>query len=332
MRYPALDGLRALAALLVIVSHASPVPGGEGVRLFFVLSGFLITGILARSLETGEPWTVWKAFIVRRALRIFPLAYLALTVVWFLDPASRAHIPWYAAYLGNFHLLWPGHTDTTLGHFWSLAIEEHFYLVWPILLCVLPRRTWPGVILGLLVVVAALRAETMTTLGGYAAYHLTWTRIDALALGGWLMLCQPSLGMVALSALALAVGSGVLPEAAAYSVREVAFNALAGWVVLAVARGKAPWLAWRPLMFLGTISYGLYVWHPIARTVLQLPTDMNLPQFWQMVVATLLLSVVSWYLVEQPILKLKDRWPYLRPDAVDGDGRRIPRHEAVNAV
>lgn len=167
---PALDGLRALAVLLVLWTHvprdmpgyptwlswlASGIePGYLGVDLFFVLSGFLITRILLVERDAGRPL---RWFLLRRALRIFPIYYLLLLALAVLRPGPE--LPWCALYLGNFWLSTsPLHTP--LRHTWSLCVEEHFYLLWPLLLLVVPRSRLPVVLLAVVLPGAVLAAVT----------------------------------------------------------------------------------------------------------------------------------------------------------------------------
>ena len=150
---PQLDALRALAFVGVAVSHWSPnflagiVPWGTGVQLFFVLSGFLITGILLRSrpadLGISMP-TALRVFYVRRCLRIFPLYYgvLALCLLFAIGPIATTW-PWHVSYLSNLFYARQGHAspvEDPFLHLWSLSVEEQFYLLWPLVALVANRR------------------------------------------------------------------------------------------------------------------------------------------------------------------------------------------------
>ncbi len=137
---PALDGLRAIAVLLVMWTHvpaaalggpepwlrAAVKPGYLGVDIFFVLSGFLITRILLADKLAGVP-VRW--FLLRRLVRIFPIYYITLAVIWAIDP-TRPELPWAALYLSNVYFPFHG-GESPLRHTWSLAVEEHFYMLWP---------------------------------------------------------------------------------------------------------------------------------------------------------------------------------------------------------
>ena len=213
VRYPALDGLRGAAILMVMACHyAMQVPGKgvfargaqavalkgwAGVDLFFVLSGFLITGILYDAKGQSH---YFRNFYARRTLRIFPLYYgilvvelLILLVIKFGFPHAWLHLhnpqklwaamPWLWTYTTNigqsfFHL----HTVLE-GHFWSLAVEEQFYLVWPLLVFLLP---WHGLIkacAALVVTAFLVRAALAANASSFAAYSLTPCQFDALGLG-----------------------------------------------------------------------------------------------------------------------------------------------------
>src|SRR5262245_34719431 len=145
VRLPQLDGLRALAVLGVLVCHSTDSEwahlGPFGVRLFFVISGFLITRILLE--QRGAPvGSVLRAFYWRRLGRIAPLYYVALIVYWsFGVPGARELWPWLVTYTSN--MVDPATPLGFVGHFWSLAVEEQFYLVWPPLVLLLSRRTLP---------------------------------------------------------------------------------------------------------------------------------------------------------------------------------------------
>jgi peptidoglycan/LPS O-acetylase OafA/YrhL len=162
--------------------------GWAGVDLFFVLSGFLITGILLDAKgETGY----FSSFYMRRVLRIFPLYYGSLLFFFFLLPMvsnwaavsfghRRSELPWYLAYLVNYKL----HLTAPLWHFWSLCVEEQFYLVWPLLIYLLPRRVLILACLSLTVFPLALRFILLHAgFGIDAVFSYSITRVDALTWG-----------------------------------------------------------------------------------------------------------------------------------------------------
>jgi len=204
--HPALDGLRGVAVLLVLAFHflhidgeggtverallSASRTGWAGVDLFFVLSGFLITGIL---LDARGGQGYFRAFYARRVLRIFPLYYAYLAVLFLVVPRLLPSLDvkpetqgWLWTYLGNVLFAREGgfHASPYTGHFWSLAVEEQFYLFWPLLVWVLPRRRLALACVGLVGVAFAIRFGIhRTTFNATAAYVLTPARVDALALG-----------------------------------------------------------------------------------------------------------------------------------------------------
>ena len=152
-KMPQLDGLRAIAVLLVVWSHwASGYIhifgthlGVLGVQLFFVLSGYLISGILIdcslRDNEGRQRWFVLRQFYIRRFLRIFPLYYAILGLAVYVNvPPFRTTWPWHAAYLSNVHFWLVGSRESYGGHLWSLSVEEQFYLCWPMLMLFMPKK------------------------------------------------------------------------------------------------------------------------------------------------------------------------------------------------
>lgn len=331
-RVTALDGLRAIAVALVVLGHmyvsdATNLdhfglgwrdPGPVGVRLFFVLSGFLITGILlrARTLQPDNRAAIWRVFLVRRALRIFPLAYLALAVAWCLhEPTIRAYGPWYVFYLSNVGMGLFGHYHGVIGHFWSLAVEEHFYLLWPLVILWIPVRHLRKVALGLMIIVCAARAE-MLQRDQFAAYVLTWTRLDALVLGGWLAIDAPDLATLCVASLCLLSVAVVLPQSWASALSETGMVLASGWVVLCAAQGYADRILTRGvLVYVGTISYGIYVWHLIVPFIaetahIHLPADRGLARLLYVSVGTLALASTTWWLFERPAMALKARFEY----------------------
>ena len=352
---PQLDGLRAVAVAAVAWSHWLPdwqvgLPLGAGVHLFFVLSGFLITRILLGLRSAPDAVPAIGRFYVRRGLRLFPAFFLVLGLaVWANVPLARATWPWHATYLSNLFIAAAGQWQGHLSHFWSLAVEEQFYLVWPWLIVCAPAR-WLGP-----VVVAATMAGP--TARGVAAWHGMaepfWALVpagsaDSLGVGAWLAVA---------SWRSRGAGTPVLARG------WVAMAALAGWLGLAVAEAAAPlsmavlvwrqllqgivfgWIVWRavsgfsgiagaalgaaPVVGLGRISYGVYLIHAFAPVVVSgvtraagadpLATAGPLGRAAVYAVVTIALAAAMWRLVETPFLALKDRVPYLSA------GSSIPR-------
>ncbi len=372
---PALDGLRGVAVLAVLLFHfahldrpagvaqrwllAATGAGWAGVDLFFVLSGFLITGIL---LDARGSSGYFRAFYLRRVLRIFPLYYAYLAVLFWVVPRLAPHLDvkagsqgWLWTYLGNVLFAREGgfHASPYTGHFWSLAVEEQFYLAWPLVVWVLPRRALAAACLALVAGAFALRwGIHRTTFNATAAYVLTPCRMDALAMGaltavaarepGW----WPALRRAApwvLAAAAVAVGITWAARGAFFGgdplVQVWAFTPLAaGFAALLVLAVDAPAegrlgrvLRGRALATAGRYSYGLYVLHypiflaleaaGISAAVIADATG----AWWAGVAgfvalagaATFAAALVSWHLLEKRFLAWKDLVPYGRPARED---------------
>jgi len=321
---PELDGLRGIAILLVLGSHME-VPGfadgagSAGVTLFFVLSGFLITSLLlAEKTRTGR--VDLKAFYIRRALRLFPVLAATLVVVAFLAvtglmPAeAQEGVDYRVALLGVVFYVanWvavAGWSIGMLGHCWSLAVEEQFYILWPTLMLLGLRlgRQWLAVILLVLVFLDTPYRLLLDLNGGFMHTFVgTDSRGDALLLGCVLAILETRwhtavgwLGFAGIGVLALTwpgdpgLGAQILfiPAAAIAS-------------TLAVA-GCPAVLAWRPLAFIGKISYGLYLWHGLV-------IWWHLP--WPVAVPLAIgIACVSFFVLEQRFLRLKDRFARAKP-------------------
>ncbi|HLZ30752.1 MAG TPA: acyltransferase [Chloroflexota bacterium] len=214
LRLPALDGLRGVAIILVILFHGfqvsenSPtlldrvvevVPrlGWSGVTLFFVLSGFLITGILVDA--RGRPG-YFRVFYARRILRILPLYYTVLLLAFVVAPHVPAfqhalgldgpvpsYAPWYWLYLSNLLLAAHGGAiNTSLDVTWSLSIEEQFYLLWPLVVLACPRDRLAKVCLGLVALALAWRVGLAVAGADSGSYFLTLGHVDSLGAGAFL--------------------------------------------------------------------------------------------------------------------------------------------------
>jgi peptidoglycan/LPS O-acetylase OafA/YrhL len=291
-RIEALDGVRGLAILAVVCMHATlfakvdPRLDGEpvtrllllgwcGVDLFFVLSGFLITGILLRA--KGAPH-YFRNFYARRALRIFPLYYAVLALLLFVldrPAATGAEQASYLLYYQNFAWLWghDAHADLARTVTWSLAVEEQFYLVWPAVVLLVSRRALPW-LCGVLAVSAILLRFVLLGRGVDVVYFLTPCRLDALAAGAclavlplppaWCGRIALAAGAAGLAAASIATGSS-LPQdnPAMQSFGLMAALLLAvGLVVLARGEGLvARACRARVLRSFGRYSYCIYLVH-----------------------------------------------------------------------
>jgi peptidoglycan/LPS O-acetylase OafA/YrhL len=372
-RYAALDGLRGLAILMVMVFHFHlPVPGpkwlidpllhleasgSNGVNLFFVLSGFLITGIL---WDTRTETHYLRNFFARRFLRIFPLYYGTLFVLLVLiphlhpirDPKFQStvhHQIWLWLYASNIYETYSGRALPLLGHFWSLAVEEHFYLVWPFVVWWSSRRVFQGICWGCFLV-AFLTRWALLHAGAdpaIAVVRLTPCQIDSLAAGAFLaVLMRPahqdrlpvSRHLVTRFFLISATIFLILCLAPSFFMKSSfafasygSFTAVffgASVLLALISPAGAPFrrtLEARPLRLLGKYSYALYVFHwPIGRLC-----DQLFPRWWHLGAAPLVypwsfqaayfvaafsLSLfaawLSWNLYEKHFLKLKKIFDY----------------------
>jgi peptidoglycan/LPS O-acetylase OafA/YrhL len=351
-RLTQLDGLRGLAALAVVVHHFPPahIPidlGRIGVWLFFVLSGFLITGILLRARFEARTSSqgrlgILRAFYARRFLRIFPLYYAVLIGGAVFEPRVRRVFPWFFFYLSNLYNAWAGELNIPMNHFWSLAVEEHFYLTWPALVLFAPE-TWLLPILGLIVAAGPISRFLLLQATGntVTASVFTTSCLDPLAMGGMLALLvsrgAPPISRRRLDGALLGGGLGLMvlchglagtsakPEWAA-SLMPLAWSLLFAWLVGRAAEGlRGPSrfiLESRPLTYIGVISYGVYVYHPlIPRLSGLILRPFGIPwvagimrsnplTFVFVLVASLLVASVSWFAFEKPINDLKRFFPY----------------------
>ncbi len=357
---PQLDGLRAFAVAMVLCYHFyRPIRsyvhlGGIGVRVFFVLSGFLITGILLRTrLEMdgrgGHRGHALGRFYIRRMLRIFPLFYFVLAIAWIGKVAGvRPALGWHAAYLSNVYFFLensahPGRWGGQVSHLWSLAVEEQFYLLWPWVILFARRRWLPGIALALAALGPVFRFVVTRLTGNDITPVLLPGCIDSLALGAYLAMSV--LPEFKDHPLVRPVGPAVLGAGAALfaaclasehfggfeGFRMVSFDlaiAILGlWLVARASRGMGgiagKVLEWAPLRYLGTISYGIYVYHLLMPALLPKVTrrlglpdllaplgDQTLPFLLFYTCVTVVVAALSWHLFEAPINRLKDRFEY----------------------
>jgi peptidoglycan/LPS O-acetylase OafA/YrhL len=335
---PALDGIRAVAIALVVCWHAFGRPSGGflGVHVFFALSGFLITTLLLEEWASRGSISLAR-FYQRRALRLFP-ALAAMLGVYTVVQLVRAYVLdspnldvgtsmkgvlWSALYVSNIVQAHGTVLGVPISHLWSLAAEEQFYVVWPCVL-LLALRAGAGrraLAVGLAALVALLWLHrfhlAQTDASQRRLYFAPDTNFDAILIGclaglGFRAGCPRRLLTAAAAAALLAVAAIVaavdLGDRALYGELLGVFAVSAAVLVLAAATG-APSLLSRslslpPLVFLGQISYSLYLWHPMILSfgdkLLGIPRAFG-------VVISLAVATASYYLVERPFLRLKRR-------------------------
>lgn len=374
-RVLALDGVRGLAIIVVMINNIYPpthgsLPGASGfvwhlsnlgwvgVDLFFVLSGFLITGILS---DTKDGPNYLRNFYGRRIVRIFPLFYAALFVIYFVVPQLLHHpadsvaqlhrLKWFEwLYVGNFGYYFIGYPPFPTVHLWSLAVEEQFYFVWPLIVLLVEREKLKKVCVALIATSVGLSILWMLTSGDEKAlYLLTPFRAQGLLLGALMALTLRGPGgaralarwlrPVALACAAPALALMIWTELsrsrlAAAVVGTLGFPlivfALGG--LLLAALGAAPgsrthsFFTSKTMRFMGRYSYAMYVFHEFVLwganafapwtvsppKVLGSYVPLGLVVLFGVSGVTIALSLLSWHLYEKQFLKLKRYFPYAR--------------------
>jgi peptidoglycan/LPS O-acetylase OafA/YrhL len=317
--------------------------GQKGVDLFFVLSGFLITGIL---LHTKGSAHYFKNFYIRRALRIFPLYYLVVFgcllagCLWSLPQFEWGKNWWYLFYLQNIGMtFWPKNVAGP-GHFWSLAVEEHFYLLWPLVVLLCNRRRLMFVTLS--IIMASILIRAFFLMQALDVFTFTLCRIDTLALGAFLaiLFTNPQVWhkvtqwtcWLIFPVMSLAFGSFFVLSGTGSPILQTfkysLFAVLCGFVLI-LSLSPRRWnpapvvfkFAW--LRRMGKTSYAMYVFHPfiyghILGRLYQATWSPVRGMLWPAIGAelatvlslTILASWISWVIFEHPLIKLKDRFQY----------------------
>lgn len=344
-----LDGIRAMAVCGVILEHwASGFPrilraltdaldlGGLGVQCFFVLSGFLITLILLDSKDRNQSLkTAIRHFYARRVLRIFPVYYTVLLVMAFF-PDMHSVIGWHALYLSNLYPVWHnGAWPPIGGHFWTLSIEEQFYLFWPLIVLTTPIRIIKFVALAccLLAPLSRMLFSHIMGAGNLAIWTVTTNALDLLCFGALLAVIKHQGGLSAnslnisrlrlIGLIALFVyvvlyfhfRDTLLFTAIGRTLTSLFFGAL----IIVAANGFQGPIGWFfghwLVVWIGSISYGLYIFHPFVPSVY-----MSLLDFFQLghdtfgiyyirypllIILLIIVTSASFYLLEKPIRGLR---------------------------
>ncbi|WP_324678826.1 acyltransferase [Hymenobacter sp. GOD-10R] len=339
---PELDSFRAIAVLLVIVQHWRPSLTGQldtgtiGVTGFFVLSGFLITTILSRERQINTFQKSIKAFYLRRTFRIIPAYYVAVLTAWLLNLSYvRGKLPWFLLQGTNFLFFHEQAWGEGTGHFWTLAVEEQFYVVWPLVILLTPRRYLTGLLSGLIVLGPLLRWLLVSYSGTSYALVLLPASIDLFASGALLSFVSTSLRLPPLYLLTISIILSLLYLVLAfstYSLNAVALSpsllalasaALLGTLLTMQTSKLQRFVASPVLVFLGRISYSLYLYHLFLPVILhrilhhvglRVANGMRYSSViaWEhspaalvtMLIGLLLIATLSWRLIEQPLKKL----------------------------
>jgi peptidoglycan/LPS O-acetylase OafA/YrhL len=322
-RIPSLDGLRAISILMVVTGHLAGIGlapaslkiyAGIGVRIFFVLSGYLITTILLKERDRTSSINL-RQFYIRRAYRIFPAAFFYMLIVF----GTNWHtLRWYemAAALCYVVNCLPHHA-WVVGHLWSLSVEEQFYLLWPGIL-----KAWHKHRIAILACVFVL-----SPIYNAAIYYLKWIHTigpvtlpsvaDNLAVGclvavfatRWPKVSKPLFAMLVLLVIAIPrFDSNSAPKTlfAFFVLFPIMEIAIAG-ILIHVVQNPYRVLNLAPVVWLGQISYSLYLWQqPFLN-----PTG-SMPRYG--IIGGLAAAITSFYLIERPLLKYRDRRV---PDPVD---------------
>ena len=337
-----IDGLRALAVILVVLSHwfsshfilGKMQLGKIGVDVFFVISGFLITKILFHKKEIAqvsgkEKRKQIKLFIIRRTLRIFPIYYLLLLFLYLTNgPEFRDSIFYYLTYTSNYLFFATQNWHGFVGHFWSLAVEEQFYIFWPFLILFLLKRR----LLVLLILAVILGTFYPYYVNENMSSILLLSCVNAFGLGGLLAYVEvykPKFGKLfytcmkyAFIPLLLALLVQLLVFKWFYFPLRLVTSLLTVRILLYCIEENQKslffnFLNLKFMSFIGSISYGIYLyhnfvpsyWNRILRTYnLEFPfpvVGINYLEKIAQFILLLLISYLSWIFIEKPILKFK---------------------------
>ncbi len=355
-----LDGLRTIAIVAVMIAHwlqwqwtethpiLSKVQLVRGVTLFFVLSGFLITQILLRYRDkynqdsSRSKWILVKQFYKRRFLRIFPLYYAFIIILYLINYKNTQEIfPWLASYTTNIYQSFSNLDIGDFNHFWSLAVEEQFYLFWPLLLIFFkPSKTLSVILLTIFLSILLKFYFYFFTEYWMAISHFTLSCMYSLGLGAllaYLKIEKPELisrinnpkwlYLSIFGYLILFTIATLFEQQWYISVVDDVFFAIACFFIISIASSNGfngiskLILNNKFIAYCGRISYGLYIFHlivpeifmPLAKKLgLMAIYNNNLLLFAVFFAITFLLAFISWNILEAPLNRLKDKLPYYK--------------------
>lgn len=361
------DGLRAFATVLVLAAHFINSNGGLvrmagifALQWFFVLSGFLITGILLNSrkrVDSGQQsfGFALRQFYMRRFLRIFPAFYLILALACIFNVGdARSAIVWYATYTANFYFA----TKTFMTpfiHLWSLCVEEQFYLLWPCFVMFASRRFLVPITILVILASPIYKIVSAPYINIIGRSLLFIGNTESLGLGSLLALAMsPYAGSSSLRPLLTKLGLWVgVPMFASYAIMIAFFHPsdtvqivygqfgmalFSTWFIYRTTQGYRHFpgalLVWRPLVYLGTISYGTYLVHfPLfsfwlnARSDGLIPPLLDACRFPILTAVSFFVAATMWHCYERPIQSLKRYFPYSGAPRkrVSDDGSSVPQ-------
>lgn len=332
---PSLDGLRAVAILIVMTYHFgfNQVPGDLGVNLFFVLSGLLITRLILR--EYGQSGAIdLTHFHRRRMLRIFP-AYYSYLLFTFTADCLRGHC-WTPGLLlvglthvVNYYNALNGHPITPIAHAWALSLQEQFYLIWPWIFVFLAKRGTKVIVLSLgfsILAVLVWRLILIVEVGATSAYlyNAFDTRFDSLAIGCLIPILAQfpilttrvevivksplmPLGTVSLLLISRMCGSEIYHYAVGFTIDTVLICILVIQVLLLHRHWMYTWLDCSIARYMGKISYSLYLWHGIGFSLTRKITNVQfVTGYFLALLICIGLASASYWFIEKPFLRIKE--------------------------
>ena len=315
-RLPAIDGIRAVAIVMVVVSHGEGIEpfvkvGVMGVTVFFVLSGFLITRLLLTERDRTGHLGLGR-FYLRRAARLFPALFLMVAVVtalrWNVEERALSDAVWSISYVGNW---WSAFGDGmgALDHVWSLAVEEQFYLTWPLVLLVPLKRHWllamALIMLAATVALNALWPYQEPASGMRLFGHATPFQAPAILSGVILaFLPMPKISRlgpaITVTAIALLVFIATRSSGEQWN-RYAELIAALPAAVMVVAAVSGGVLAIAPLPYVGRVSYSLYLWHVPLFWITDWPP-------WLVIAVSVAAAIASYHVVERPFLRVASQF------------------------
>jgi peptidoglycan/LPS O-acetylase OafA/YrhL len=349
-----LDSMRALGLAGVIFQHTmnpknallADIPA-LALTMFFVLSGFLITGLLLDARTRAEARSISRAgvlgrFYIRRFLRIFPVYYGVLLVAVLMgEPETRGYLNYLLTYTTNFLLAKVGHNLPPITPFWSLAVEEHFYFFWPFIALFASRRVmWTSATLMVIVSVVSRGVASFNGAGYNLTTMPTYASLDGIAIGCMLAIAYRDMtvearepwirravlfgGTVVVIRMLMMIDGGYNDWV--NTLHAFPFALVTVWLIDRGARGVLPkFLNSRVLGMLGMTTYTGYVVHRYVMHFLGYDGERGLHVFFPVLLVSYGIAIFSWFCVESPINSLKRFWPYVpRPAAPAASPAGIP--------